>query len=281
MLVVNVTTAAQAAYEAAMLCLSRGVPRAPRGYPTLDLGPAAVVVRDPTRCVPEGIGRPGLSPAIGVAEGLFLVAGETDAEILTTLAPFFGEILDSRGEVDGAYGPRARDQIAGAVEKLLADPDTRQAVALVWNTSDPLLGSKDVPCTVALSFYVSDERLCLHVQMRSWDVMLGLCYDLMQFAILQLSVANALSRQGGALTVTATSLHLYERDIDKVNALHPPDGSDGETVFRGIGTPGESWDAIKYTASKLLRNQPAVAPTTSEEWLRTTLHDRLSQARAE
>lgn len=279
MLVIHADTAASAAYIAGQTCLEHGRPRAPRGHATLDLGPTAVVVANSDLCVPEGVGRRGLSPAIGVAEGLFLVAGETDAELLMTLSPFFGELLDSRGEVDGAYGPRARAGIEAAVAKLLLEPDTRQAVALVWNERDPLLGSRDVPCTVSFTFYVdSDEQLCLHAVMRSWDVVLGLSYDLMQFSILQHSVANVLSRASGPLTVTATSLHLYERDVNMVREMHPHDGTP-LTSLGGVGVAGEDWQSIRFCASEILHGRLSPAPTRSEEWMRDTLHDRLARAR--
>lgn len=274
MRVIDAPNGAWAAYLAPRICLEEGTARRPRGMPTQDLGPAAVVLHDPRDPIPAGV-RDNLSLAIGVAEGLQLVGGFSNPAVMTALSPFFGELLDQGGRADGAYGPRAKRGIEHAIEQLGIDPSTRQAVALVWDTFDPLSGSKDVPCTVALTFYVSGEHLCLHAQMRSWDATLGLPYDLMQFSMLLCSAANTLGREIGTLTVTATSLHAYERDVTTIESLHEPSGyTAGRPLV--VGRQGMSWPEIRKSARHIFIGMGQMEnETASERWMKDTLNTRL------
>lgn len=57
--------------------------------------------------------------------------------------------------------------------------------------------------------------------MRSNDLWLGTTYDVMQFVMLQASIASVLKAGVGKYVHTAGSLHLYERDWDKARAVTP------------------------------------------------------------
>lgn len=148
------------------------------------------------------------------AEALWIQAGRNELADLTVVNPKMAQYSDDGQTLAGAYGPRIRPQIPYVVEKLVKDRDTRQAALTIWTPSpEP---SKDLPCTIAMTFSIRNHRLYQHVFMRSSDAWLGVPYDVFSFSLLGIEVAclyNRLSSECiglGHLTVTMTSSHLYE-----------------------------------------------------------------------
>lgn len=206
--------------------LRSGHRSAPRGIATIDAGPCAVVLRDPSRCVPVGVGRkPRLE--IGAAESCQLVAGLSDAAQMVSITKNFAQFMDG-GRLRGAYGPRIFDQLPRAIKLLERDPDTRQAGAVIWRPGELAEPSRDVPCTVQLHFRRSPSsgRLDMTTFMRSNDVFWGMPYDFWMFCNVQVAVAQALRVPAGRYVHFANSLHAYERDLPALESLHGDDGTE-------------------------------------------------------
>jgi thymidylate synthase len=121
-------------------------------------------------------------------------------------------------------GPKRLDpsQWAIAAGTLIDDPDSRRAVLLINNPEDEYVarmnGSKDVPCTLSLQFFVRENKLELHAVMRSNDVVWGMPYDVFSFTLFQELMMLELRQHPrfkdlelGPYHHTAGSLHLYER----------------------------------------------------------------------
>jgi len=192
---------------------------APRGDGTREVRNATVVVRNPLDSVPWDVGRK-LNAAIGAAETAQLIGGVSDARQLVSATPVFGRFTND-GVLKGAYGPRLARQLPNVVKRLASDVDTRQATATLWNGAeldDP--ACRDIPCTVALSWQLRDGELHATTYMRSNDVFLGSAYDFWMFTRLQAAIAWCLNVPVGEYTHVAASLHLYDRDLDKVDGLH-------------------------------------------------------------
>lgn len=198
--------------------LSNGKAVSPRGVKTLEITPATIVVLDPSDVVPLGVNRkPNL--AIGAAESCHLVGGISDAEQMVKVTKNFAVFVEE-GRLRGAYGPRTREQFPRVADLLKADPDSRQAGAVIWKPDELATPSKDVPCTVLLHFKIRDGKLNMYATMRSNDVFWGLCYDAWMFANVQRTLAWALEIPVGTYYHTALSLHAYvDRDRDKFEAL--------------------------------------------------------------
>jgi thymidylate synthase len=209
---------------------ARGRERSPRGQPTRELRDFVLAI-DPnadgavTGLLPTGVGR-GLNLKIAALEALQLCCGIELPELSHRVAPALTPFAEDDGRFWGAYGARIGGQLIDCYHKLVADPDTRQAVVSLW---DPALdgrgGKRDHPCTLSLTFSLIDGRLEVSVTMRSNDAWLGIPYDVWQFSALQASLANALGVPVGRYTHHAVSLHLYERDLPKLEQLHRHDGS--------------------------------------------------------
>lgn len=198
---------------------------APRGQPTLELlqHTIAVDLEHPVVIAPNR----RLSEKFLGAEAFWMLTGDNRVE---TIAPYnknIAQFSDDGATFFGAYGPKILEQIDYVVNKLVEDPDTRQAGLTTWRENPPQ--TKDVPCTIAMFFNLRNNRLNAHVYMRSSDVWLGVPYDVFNFSMVAMLVLCRLnaklaanppyqgeerpSRVGpGALYLTAASRHLYTRN---------------------------------------------------------------------
>lgn len=251
-----------------------GQPRTPRGQKTFDAGHVVIVLETPYDSLPVHCGR-DLNVKIAAAEAIQLVGGFSDPDFMLNIAPQFANYMEDEGFFHGAYGRRIGTQLRDVVYKLKSDAHSRQAVLTLW---DPMLdnyaGKRDYPCTVAIGFgFGPYNRLSMNVTMRSNDVWLGLPYDLFQFSQLHLTVCNAMDVPPGEYTHTAWSMHIYERDVDKVYALHSP-SDHCESFPDGFGRPNENISSIVTRAHRLHYHGMNLTDelTESEEWYRDVLY---------
>ena len=108
-----------------------------------------------------------------------------------------------------------------AKESLLQDKDSRQALLRFSLPSHQWVGNKDQTCTLSGLFLIRENKLNLSIVMRSNDLWLGLTYDLPWFiSLIDKMVADLKDKYPdltkGHYTHTVHSLHLYERDEDKI-----------------------------------------------------------------
>lgn len=195
--------------------IAGGYARKARNLPTIDLGPTLIELDSPYNALPVGVGR-NLSRRVAAAEAVQLIGAFSDPKLLFAASPNFQRYAEDDGHFHGAYGVRIGEQLACAYDKLRDDPDTRQAVIILW---DPKLdndgGHRDYPCTLTLVFSRGSKGfLELDVTMRSNDVWRGFPYDIFQFTQLQLTLARALGWEPGTYRHHALSFHLYLDDLD-------------------------------------------------------------------
>jgi len=109
-----------------------------------------------------------------------------------------------------------------AVESLKRDKDTRQAFVKFSLPEHQWLENKDQTCTLHGNFHIREDKLYLTIVMRSNDVTLGLIYDVVWFISLMEKMRKELlslypDLEIGTYTHIAHSMHMYERDLDKIN----------------------------------------------------------------
>jgi thymidylate synthase len=198
--------------------LDAGQKSSPRGESTYELLGESIRVEDPSSFVFDVQGR-NLKHGIGLLEGLQLVAQTSLPSVMTDKFKVFARWTD--GNIfDGAYGVRAHGMIRRVVEQLGSDSDTRQAVITIFDSwRDLNASSSDVPCTLSLHFLLREDKLHMITTMRSNDVWRGLPYDLMQFIMLQHVIADHFQVGLGSYTHNVGSLHVYESDLDGVDAV--------------------------------------------------------------
>lgn len=256
--------------EVCQRVLKEGKRVAPRGLPTLELEDVIIVLDDPTDSLPVHVGRK-LNPAIAAAEAAQLLGAITRPELLFQISPVFQSFAEN-GFMWGAYGNRVGAQLIRVAELLEREPDTRRAVITLWDPArDQEAGHLDYPCTVMLAFTVRDERLIMHTTMRSNDCVLGLAYDAFQFTQVQLALADSLGYRPGHYVHHAVSLHVYERDVELVEQLHPPD-QPHETRF---GALGEGRFINRFAAARNVLTAGYQPRNETERWYCETLEPYL------
>lgn len=165
-----------------------------------------------------------------VAESIWYMSGSNSTEWISRYAPFWKGISDDGVTANSAYGARIfrnNPRIAGGEivqweyvkDELRKDTDSRRAVIHIRTPEDSVYAKKDVPCTLALQFFIRDEKLHLHVNMRSSDIILGIAYDVPAFTLMQEVMANELGVGLGEYCHTSNSLHCYERDFEMLDAI--------------------------------------------------------------
>lgn len=268
--------------------LNEGEEVSPRGMKTKEVRNATIVLKNPVEAIPMGVGRK-LNMKIGAVETTQLIAGVSSAMQLNMASNNAFETFMNDGRLLGAYGPRLYSQLENVIRMISRDNDTRQAAALVWRgdeTTLALSGNNDVPCTVALAWNVRNGKLNASTVMRSNDVFLGVAYDFWMFTRLQMTLAWALGLEVGDYRHHAVSLHIYERDWEKVESLatetdtpaYPP-GFTGEPplskpVPEEIAI--ERWEQARQSALDVVAGRQPAAEFEGAQWYYDLLKEHSS-----
>ena len=196
-----------------------------------DLLAPKVVLKVPRARISATATRGRLISALG--EFCWYMSGSSDLDFIRHYIPKYPPLddddnpLDVCGGLRDAYGPRLigsgqfgfnTNQLERIIERLSRKSDTRRAVISILESADLAHGREEAPCTLALQFIRRRERLHLIAIMRSNDAYLGFPHDVFCFSMIQEIVARALGIGLGEYHHFATSLHLYDRDKDKVSA---------------------------------------------------------------
>jgi thymidylate synthase len=120
-----------------------------------------------------------------------------------------------------SYGKRlrdyeGRDQVAWAIERLRADPETRSATI---TTFQPLADTSYIPCVSLLDFWRARNALELVVYAHSLDFGKKAYGNLVELARLQHEVADAVEWPVGRLVIHAKSAHVYEPELETMRRL--------------------------------------------------------------
>ena len=180
----------------------------PRGELIREVRPLILRLEFPERCIVQ---RPGFSRALMWLEVLSLLSGEFDRSLFEVVSPDAAKRLNAYG----AYGPRVKEQLLEAERELRRDPDSRRALVYVGRPDDLRLSLElEMPCTATWQFFKRDGKLEMIVNMRSWDLVWGLSYDVPCFVAMQWAMASALRIPMGTYTHIAGSGHIYERHFE-------------------------------------------------------------------
>lgn len=166
-----------------------------------------------------------------LAECLWIITGQEDVEMISFYNSKITQFSDDGRIFHGAYGPRLRnlhacfdqehttsDQIQMVIDKLKADPDSRQAICNIFYAGRDYVKTKDVPCTLTFQFFIREKadvkELEMVANMRSNDVILGLPTDAFNFTVFQEIIASELNIEPGWYYHVDGSLHIYEKDYE-------------------------------------------------------------------
>lgn len=158
-------------------------------------------------------------------ELLWYMTARNDIDFINKFSGFWGRISDDGVTSNSAYGHilfkrHGFDQVAKVIELLQTDKASRRAVINLNVPNPNVIETKDEICTIALQFYIRNEKLYCTGIMRSNDIWFGLPYDVAFFTELQKFIARRLNVKCGTYTHFVTSIHVYDRNYnDLINVI--------------------------------------------------------------
>lgn len=137
----------------------------------------------------------------------------------------WNEWADEDGELGPVYGVQWRswptpdgqhiDQIQGALDTLINNPDSRRNIVSAWNVAE-LDEMALLPCHLLFQLYVVDGKLSLQVYQRSADMFLGVPFNLASYALLTHMFAQQAGMEVGELIWTGGDCHIYNNHLTQV-----------------------------------------------------------------
>ena len=163
-----------------------------------------------------------------IAEQIWFLMGQKNLAFLQRFTKIWDDFAEENNCVESAYGYRwrkhfGRDQIDGLVKLLQEDASSRHGVILMWDPADDGLASgtkkKNVPCPYTFTVQIIGGRLCVHLVIRSNDMMLGNPHDVAGFALMGYFLAEKLNVPIGFLTVSISNAHIYDIHFDQAKEI--------------------------------------------------------------
>jgi thymidylate synthase len=114
------------------------------------------------------------------------------------------------------YAHAGRDQIRWVIDRLAANPWTRDATV---TTFQPLTDTSYIPCVSLLDFWLVEGKLQLAVYAHAIDFGTKGYANLVELAALQTRVARDLGVGVGTLTMTVKSAHIYQTELGQMRRI--------------------------------------------------------------
>lgn len=222
---------------------SAGDPVTGRGKSTHELLARSVTLANPTE---RFITVPGRRNDVfaTLAETMWVLAGRNDMEFLSRYLERAKEFSDDKVTWRGGYGPRLRnwsrvDQLDEIRKLLSAIPESRRAVAVLFDPTKDFTDTLDVPCNNWLHFLLRRGRLDLNVTVRSNDILWGFSgINTFEWSVLQEMMAFWLGNKVGQCSFFISSLHLYDERTEQADRTL--------AAFRGATGYEQGWGSARF-----------------------------------
>jgi thymidylate synthase len=160
-----------------------------------------------------------------IYELLWFLRGDTNIRYLNeNRVTIWDEWADENGDLGHIYGYQWRswpaadgssiDQIAGVIESIKTNPDSRRHLVSAWNVGD-LQNMALPPCHILFQFYVTNGELSCQMYQRSADVFLGVPFNIASYALLLTMMAQVTGLKPGTFVHTFGDAHIYLNHIDQ------------------------------------------------------------------
>lgn len=135
---------------------------------------------------------------------------------------------DENGTIGKAYGyqmgvkHRYREGMFDQVDRVLYDlthnPTSRRILTNIYNHHD-LYEMELAPCAYSMTFNVSGRRLNAILNQRSQDMLTANNWNVCQYALLLMMIAQATGFEAGELVHVVADAHIYDRHIGMVEEM--------------------------------------------------------------
>jgi thymidylate synthase len=116
------------------------------------------------------------------------------------------------------YGPRILQQLPHIIKELTEHPNSRRAVISILDKEDLLLLDKneslEFPCCDSATFFIRDNKLNIHLHMRSQNMGQVLKLDMYLWGRFTCELADKLNIETGKFTSSVVSAHTFVKDFD-------------------------------------------------------------------
>jgi thymidylate synthase len=167
-----------------------------------------------------------------------MISGDTNIKYLQNNGVrIWNEWADQNGDLGPIYGKQWRhwetkdgayvDQLARVVEQIKTNPHSRRMIVSSWNLNelpDESFSPQEniekgkmalAPCHSFFQFYVANDKLSCQLYQRSNDLFLGAPFNICQYAILTMMIAQQCDLGLGDYIHTIGDAHLYLNHIDQ------------------------------------------------------------------
>ena len=175
------------------------------------------------------------------------------------------------GNLGPVYGKQWRDfngvdQLAGVIEALKTNPNSRRHLVTAWNPEDiPEMAKAGLPpCHALFQFYVADGKLSCQLYQRSADVFLGVPFNIAEYALLTHLVAREVGLAVGDFVHTLGDAHLYSNHLEQARTQLQRTPGDLPTLHIKDDAPGifelsfDDLELIGYAPQAAIRAPVAV-----------------------
>jgi hypothetical protein len=159
----------------------------------------------------------------------WMIGGCTDNEIILKDYPAVSKFMEkpkSEGlpeNFNTFYGPRILTQLPYVVKELRENQTTRRAVISILDKDDLLLLDKDesleFPCCDSATFFIRDNKLHVHVHMRSQNMGQVLKLDMYLWGRFTCELAEELGIAIGKFNSSIVSAHVFKRDFEYLKSI--------------------------------------------------------------
>lgn len=242
-----------------------------------------LVIDNPIQCLYENKRRSSQSRYLA-AELLWYFTGRNDLKFIEKYAGFWRQIANEDGTLNSAYGnllfteknKHGINQWTWAINSLIKDKDTRQALMTFNRPSYSYENNKDFICTLNGIFNIRDNKLNLTINMRSNDVVLGTPTDIAFFCMLlqqahQLLLKTYPSLKLGSYVHIANSYHIYERHFELVEDMLKHDfipKSFPTGALNFVDEKGQSSDELLLLMKSVEENKPFKTNNNLFKWIK-------------
>ena len=209
-----------------------------------------------------------------IHELLWFLRGESNIRYLRDHGvTIWDEWADEDGELGPVYGVQWRswltadgatiDQVAGVVDQIRANPDSRRLIVSAWNPGE-IDKMALAPCHAFFQFYVNDGALSCQLYQRSADIFLGVPFNIASYSLLTLMMAQVTGLAPGEFVHTLGDAHLYMNHLEQADLqlerepLPPPQMKINPDVGDIFGFRYEDFELQNYQAHPSIRAPIAV-----------------------
>jgi hypothetical protein len=234
-----------------------------------------------------------LSPKLGlhvaVARFVWMMASNNRLADIAFYEPKVLRYTDDQLTVPGSdYGMRllqpepGLNQVAGAIERLRKDPDTRRAALTIFQPADAVRTSNDIPCAFGMMLHGREGRLDATMLMRSNNATTLLPFNIFEFSLLMETIAVEAGLKLGQFHYFAGSMHVFEREVARAQSIVSAQPA-AIAKMGSMPTTPRPLDQITVLAqleAELRHESAAINAGTAQEWcdkFRERLHPYWAQ----